>query len=76
MGRREPTVQIDPSVLESRGRIEYGIGRPRRMASLLVQSMCAVGVLGEQSGIDPGRPGVADFGRKLYGMGPPDPWKS
>ncbi len=46
------------------------------MASLLVQSMCAVGVLGEQSGIDPGRPGVADFGRKLYGMGPPDPWKS
>lgn len=46
------------------------------MASLLVQSMRAVGVLGEQSGIDPGRPGVADFGRKLYGMGPPDPWKS
>lgn len=46
------------------------------MVSLLVQSMCAVGVLGEQGGIDPGRPGVADFGRKLYGMGPPDPWKS
>ncbi|MCE2499188.1 MAG: hypothetical protein J4F28_09470, partial [Nitrosopumilaceae archaeon] len=40
------------------------------MLSLLVQCMCAVSVLGEQSGIDPGRPGVADFGKKLYGMGP------
>ena len=43
---------------------------PAAMLSLLVQCMCAVDVLGEQSGIDPGRPGVADFGRKLYGLGP------
>ena len=40
------------------------------MLSLLVQCMCAVSALGEQSGIDPGRPGVAEFGKKLYGMGP------
>ncbi|MCE2499198.1 MAG: hypothetical protein J4F28_09520, partial [Nitrosopumilaceae archaeon] len=40
------------------------------MLSLLIQGMCAVGELGTQSGIDPGRPGVAEFGRKLYGMGP------
>ncbi len=43
---------------------------PAGMLSLLVQCMCAAGVLGRQRGIDPGRPGVADFGRKLYGMGP------
>lgn len=42
------------------------------MLSLLVQCMCAVGVPGEQSGIDPGRPRVAEFGRKQYGMGPYD----
>ena len=40
------------------------------MLSLLVQSMCAAGVLSEQRGIDPGRPRVAGFGRKLYAMGP------
>ena len=40
------------------------------MLSLLVQCMCAVGVLGEQSSIDPGRPRVAEFGLQLYGMGP------
>ena len=43
---------------------------PAGMLSLLVQCMCAAGVLGRQRGVDPGRPGVADFGRKLYAMGP------
>lgn len=55
--------------------LHTGLDGPAAMISLLVQSMCAVGVLGRQSGIDPGRPGVADFGRELYNMGPPDPWK-
>ena len=36
------------------------------MLSLLVQAMRAVGDFGDFGGIDPGRPGVAEFGRRIY----------
>ena len=42
-----------------------------------IQAMCALtmalkiaGIAGEVMGIDPGRPGVPEFGRKLFGLGP------
>lgn len=36
----------------------------------LVSALTIAGVAGELAGIDPGRPGVPEFGRKLYGLGP------
>lgn len=36
----------------------------------LVSALKIAGVAGELVGIDPGRPGVPEFGRKLYGLGP------
>ena len=38
--------------------------------SLLIQSMLAAGALGDQRGIDPGRPGAAHFVGRLHRMGP------
>lgn len=54
---------------------------PRAVASFKgeadVQAICALtvalqiaGVAGSVAGIDPGRPGVPEFGRKLFGLGP------
>ncbi len=40
-------------------------GPPASM-SLTAQILHAVRIFGESRGIDPGRPGVADFGRKMY----------
>ena len=54
--------------------LNTGLAGHAGMISLLVQSMCVVGVLGRQRGVDPGRPEVADFGRQLYKMGPPEAW--
>ena len=36
------------------------------MLSLLIQVMCAVKTFGDFHGIDPGRPGIAEFGRRIY----------
>jgi hydroxymethylpyrimidine pyrophosphatase-like HAD family hydrolase/fructoselysine-6-P-deglycase FrlB-like protein len=36
----------------------------------LVMALKIAGAAGEAIGIDPGRPGVPEFGRKLYGLGP------
>lgn len=41
------------------------------MLSLLIQVMYAVKVFGDFRGIDPGRLGVAEFGRKIYSIGMP-----
>ena len=41
------------------------------MLSLLIQVMYAVKAFGDFRGIDPGRPGVAEFGRKIYNIGIP-----
>jgi hypothetical protein len=39
---------------------------PASVLDLLVQSMHLVATAGEQRGVDPGRPGVQSFGRRLY----------
>ena len=44
---------------------------PVGMLSLLIQVMYAVKAFGDFRGIDPGRPGVAEFGRKIYRIGMP-----
>ena len=36
----------------------------------LVMALRVAGVAGELIGVDPGRPGVPEFGRKLFGLGP------
>lgn len=41
---------------------------PAAALDLTVQVMLMVGSLGAAAGIDPGRPGVPDFGRKMYGL--------
>ena len=42
---------------------------PAGMLSLLIQTMYTVKVFGDFRGIDPGRPGVAEFGRRIYRIG-------
>ena len=44
---------------------------PAGMLSLLIQTMYAIKVFGDFRGIDPGRPRVAEFGRKIYHIGMP-----
>ena len=44
---------------------------PAGMLSLLIQTMYAIKAFGDFRGIDPGRPGVAEFGRKIYHIGMP-----
>ena len=41
---------------------------PAAAVDLTVQVMLMVGSLGAAAGIDPGRPGVKDFGRKMYSL--------
>lgn len=41
---------------------------PAAAVDLTVQVMRMVGSLGAAAGIDPGRPGVKDFGRKMYSL--------
>ena len=41
---------------------------PAAAVDLTVQVMHMVGSLGAAAGIDPGRPGVRDFGRKMYSL--------
>jgi hypothetical protein len=41
---------------------------PASVLDLLVQSMHLTAVAGHEHGLDPGRPGVATFGRRLYHM--------
>ena len=42
---------------------------PAASIDLTIQVMLMVGSLGAAAGIDPGRPGVPDFGRRMYGIG-------
>lgn len=50
-------------------RIETGLDGPAAAAvSLVASAMLMVGALAAARGIDPGRPSVAEFGRRLYSM--------
>lgn len=46
--------------------LETDLEYPASVLDLLVASMRLVGVSADGAGMDPGRPGVAPFGRKLY----------
>ena len=50
-------------------KISTGLPGSAGMLSLLIESMHVVGMLGEFDGIDPGRPNVAKFGRRIYSLG-------
>lgn len=62
-------------------RLESQLQWPASVIDLLSRSMRLVGITGAQGEVDPGRPGVASFGRRLYhlptarllGIQPPDP---
>ena len=49
--------------------ISTGLTGSAGILSLLIESMHVVGILGEFGGIDPGRPNVAKFGRRIYSLG-------
>lgn len=51
--------------------ISTELSGPAGMLSLLIESMHVVGILGEFGGMDPGRPNVAKFGRRIYSLGMP-----
>lgn len=47
-------------------RLTSSLQWPASALDLLGQSMHLVGAIGESRGVDPGRPGVPEFGRRLY----------
>lgn len=47
------------------------LGGPSGTLDLLIQSMYLVGTLGKLKNIDPGRPGVPQFGREIYHLHSP-----
>lgn len=47
-------------------RVSTPLPYPASVLDLMVRSMQLVGVAGAAAGVDPGRPGVAEFGRRLY----------
>ena len=49
-------------------RIETGLDGPAAAVSLVASAMLAVGAFAAARGVDPGRPKVAEFGRRLYSM--------
>ena len=49
-------------------RVETRLDGPASALALLARSMRLVGSLGAALGVDPGRPKVAAFGRRLYGL--------
>ena len=55
-------------------RMETGLDGPPATIDLTLQVFRLVGFFGAERGIDPGRPGVADFGRRIYGLGMPGAW--
>jgi hypothetical protein len=63
----ERTLDLIPSDIPQ-ARIEFGGGQSACTLSSLVAAFRITGWAGFTRGIDPGRPGVPDFGRKLYNL--------
>lgn len=59
------TIDLLPPGTDVR-RVESALPWPGSVVDLLAQSMRIVGATGESQTLDPGRPGVAPFGRRLY----------
>lgn len=47
-------------------RLDTGYEGPAASIALIIQVLHAVNLFGTAKGIDPGKPGVAEFGRKIY----------
>lgn len=61
----ERTLGLLPADINIR-RLDSGLDWPASVLDLLVQSMGLVASTGDAHGVDPGQPGVASFGRRLY----------
>lgn len=61
------TIRLIPSNVPT-VEIETDHSGPAGMLSLLIQIMYTTKIFGDFKGIDPGRPGVAEFGRRIYGI--------
>jgi hypothetical protein len=59
---------ISSSIPAATPRSHYGFGAPGRhsLFEAILRSFGIVEAIGEATGIDPGKPGVADFGRAIY----------
>ena len=66
----ERTIRLIPDDIPA-VRISTELSGAAGMLALLIESMRMVGILGEFDGIDPGRPNVAKFGRRIYNLGMP-----
>ena len=66
----EKTLNLIPENIPN-AKIETNYSGPIGTLSLLIQVMHAVKIFGDFKKIDPGRPGVATFGRKIYHLGMP-----
>jgi hydroxymethylpyrimidine pyrophosphatase-like HAD family hydrolase len=63
----ERTLALIPSEIPL-ARIEFAGARPTTAMASLVAALRITGWAGVARGIDPGRPGVPEFGRKLYNL--------
>lgn len=63
----ERTLHLIPASIPIARVCVPGVG-PIACVSALVAVLHLVGAAGRQHGIDPGRPGVPEFGRKIYGL--------
>jgi fructoselysine-6-P-deglycase FrlB-like protein len=63
----EKTLRLLPPEIPT-ARIEVPGERPLASLAALVATLFLVGLAGEAKGVDPGRPGVPLFGRKIYNL--------
>ena len=71
-GLAERTLDLIPADVPQARILFHGGPSAAALASLLA-ALRITGWAGRTRGIDPGRPGVPDFGRKLYNLRPPRP---
>lgn len=63
----ENTLALIPSSIP-KARLDFTGGLPTSALAALLTAICVAQVAGEARGIDPGRPGVPSFGRKIYNL--------
>lgn len=68
-GLCEQTLQLLPASIPKLSMVSK-FEEPLAYLDLLIQSFSLIEALGHKMGIDPGKPGVPEFGRKLYHINP------
>lgn len=66
----ERTLRLVPSSIPV-AKIQLPTTGPTAMLGAMVAVLHAVGAAGKEHGVDPGRPSVAQFGRRIYHLHPP-----